>query len=57
MKFKFDATKALSIAATLLGVAGTILSNKVESESRKVMKSELKEELLKELTKSMNKES
>lgn len=52
MKFKFDATKALSIAVTLLGVAGTILSNKVEADNRKAMKSELKEELLKELTKS-----
>lgn len=57
MKFKFDATKALSIAVTLLGIAGTVLSNKVESENRKVMKSELKEELLKELTKSIDKRS
>ena len=57
MKFKFDKTRVLSIAVTLLGVAGTILSNKVEADNRKLMKSELKSELLKELTKSMNKES
>ena len=57
MKFKFDTTKALSIGVTLLGVLGTILSNKVESDSRKAMKSELKDELLKELTKSTDKRS
>ena len=57
MKFKFDTTKALSIGVTLLGVLGTILSNKVESDSRKAMKSELKDELLNELTKSTDKRS
>jgi hypothetical protein len=49
MKFKFDTTKALSIAVTVLGIAGTLLSNKVDSNNRKAMKSELKEELLREL--------
>lgn len=56
MKFKMDATKVLSIAVTVLGIAGTLLSNKVESNNRKNMKSELKEEIMKELLKS-NKES
>lgn len=52
MKFKFDPTKALSVAVTVLGVAGTLLSSKVESNNRKALKSELKEELMKELTKN-----
>lgn len=56
MKFKMDSAKALSIAVTALGIIGTILSNKVESDNRKSMKSELKEEIMKELAKS-NKES
>ena len=51
MKFKMDPTKALSLVVTALGVAGTILSNKVESNSKKAMKEELKNELLKELSK------
>ena len=57
MKFKLDTTKVLSIAVTLLGIAGTVLSNKVESDNRKAMKSELKDELMKELLNSNNKRS
>lgn len=53
MKFKLDLTKVLSVAVTVLGVAGTLLSSKVESNNRKAMKSELKEELMKEITKNM----
>ena len=53
MKFKLDPTKVLSVAVTVLGVAGTLLSSKVESNNRKAMKSELKEELMKEITKNM----
>ena len=52
MKIKIDSAKVLSIAVTVLGVAGTLLSSKVESNSRKAMKSELKEEILKELSKT-----
>ena len=51
MKFKFDTAKALSITVTVLSVAGTLLSNKVDSDNRKAMKAELKRELLKELSK------
>lgn len=49
MRFKFDPTKALSIAVTALGVAGTLLSSVVHANENKAMKAELKEELLKEL--------
>lgn len=52
MKFKFDANKVLPVAVTLLGLAGTLLSNKVDANNRKALKLELKDELLKELTKS-----
>lgn len=52
MKFKFDAAKALSITVTVLGVAGTLLSSKVDSNNRKIMKAELKNEILKELSKT-----
>lgn len=56
MKFKMDPTKLLSIGVTILGIAGTLLSNKVDANNRKNMKSELKEEIMKELLKN-NKES
>lgn len=56
MKFKMDPTKVLSITATVLGIVGTLLSNKVESNNRKNLKSELKKEIMKELAKN-NKES
>ena len=49
MKLKIDGAKALSIGATVLGVVGALVSNKVDSNNRKAMKSELKEELMKEL--------
>lgn len=54
MKFKdikFDGTKVLSVAVAALGIAGTLLSNKVDSNNRKAMKDELKKELLDEITK------
>lgn len=51
MKFKKpDAATALSVLVTILGVAGTLLSSKVDSNNRKAMKAELKDELLKELS-------
>lgn len=49
---KIDSTKVLGIAVTVLGVAGTLLSNKVEENKMKDLKSELKDELLKEIKKS-----
>lgn len=52
MKFKldkFDTTKILSITVTALGVVGTLLSSKVESNAKKAMKAELKEEIMKDL--------
>ena len=52
MKIKMDPTKVLSAVVSILGVAGMLLSNKVESDNRKTMKSELKEEILKELSKT-----
>lgn len=53
MKFKVDPAKILSVTVTILGIAGTLLSNKVDSNNRRAMKAELKEELLKELSKTM----
>jgi hypothetical protein len=51
MKIKFDASKILSLTVTALGVAGTLLSSKVESDNRKAMKAELLDELKKDLQK------
>lgn len=51
MKIKFDTSKILSLAVTILGVAGTLLSSKVESDNRKAMKDELLNELKKDLQK------
>lgn len=42
--------KVLSLTVTALGVIGTLLSSKVQSNDRKALKEELKSELLKELT-------
>lgn len=51
MRIKFDTSKILSLAVTILGVAGTLLSSKVESDNRKAMKDELLNELKKDLQK------
>lgn len=51
MRIKFDTSKILSLAVTILGVAGTLLSSKVESDNRKAMKDELLNELKKDLRK------
>lgn len=53
-KFNFDQTKVLSIAVTALGVVGTLLSSKVDANSRKAMKTELKDEIVKELLNKNN---
>ena len=49
---KIDSTKVLGIAVTVLGVAGTLLYNKVEENKMKELKSELKDEILKDIKKS-----
>lgn len=49
---KIDSTRVLGIAVTVLGVAGTLLSNKVEENKMKELKSELKDEILKDIKKS-----
>lgn len=49
MKKKLDTTKLLSIAVTILGLAGTLLSSKLDEKAREDMKEEIKEELLEEL--------
>lgn len=50
-EIKIDPKKVLSIGVTVLGVAGTLLSSKVEANNRQTMKEELKNELLNELSK------
>lgn len=54
MKFKIDPAKVLSVTVTVLGVVGTLLSNKVHANEQKAMKAELKNELLEELLKEKN---
>ena len=49
-KIKLNSGKILGLLVTLLGVAGTVLSAKVDESNRKEMKAELKAELLKELS-------
>lgn len=49
---KIDSNKALGLAVTILGVAGTLLSTKVEENKMKSLKNELKDELMKEIKKS-----
>ena len=51
-EIKIDSTKVLGIAVTVLGVAGTLLSNKVEENKMKELKIELKDEILKDIKKS-----
>ncbi len=47
MKIKFDSTQLLSLGVTVLGLAGTLLSKKVEASNREALKKEILEELLK----------
>ncbi len=50
MKFpKIDPAKALSVGVTVLGLVGTLLTNKVEANNRKAMKEEILDELKKEI--------
>ena len=48
---KIDGAKVLSVSVTVLGVLGTVLASKVDSNNRQAMKNQLKEELLQELSK------
>ena len=48
---KIDPTKVLGIAVTALGLAGTLLSNKLEDRKMNDLKSELKDDILKQINK------
>ena len=48
---KIDPTKVLGIAVTALGIAGTLLSNKLEDRKINDLKSELKDDILKQIDK------
>ena len=48
---KIDLTKVLGIAVTALGIAGTLLSNKLEDRKMNDLKSELKDDILKQINK------
>ena len=48
-KLKIDKISFLSVGAALLGIAGSLLSSKIEAEKQKVMKIELKDEIMKDL--------
>ena len=48
---KIDPTKVLGIVVTALGIAGTLLSNKLEDRKMNDLKSELKDDILKQINK------
>ena len=48
---KIDLTKGVGIAVTALGIAGTLLSNKLEDRKMNDLKSELKDDILKQINK------
>lgn len=48
---KIDPTKVLGIAVTVLGIAGTLLSSKLEDRKMNDLKSELKDDILKQINK------
>ena len=50
---KVDPTRVLGIAVTAIGLAGTLLSNKLEDRKMK----DLKDEVTKDILKQINKES
>lgn len=50
---KVDQTRVLGLAVTVLGVAGTLLSSKLEDHKMK----SLKDEVTKDVLKQINKES
>ena len=48
---KIDPTKVLGIAVTALGIAGTLLSSKLEDRKMNDLKSELKDDILNQINK------
>ena len=48
---KIEPTKVLGIAVTALGIAGTLLSNKLEDRKMNDLKGELKDDILKQINK------
>ena len=50
---KVDPTRVLGLAVTAIGLAGTLLSNKLEDRKMK----DLKDEVTKDVLKQINKES
>lgn len=49
---KIDSTKVLGLTVTVLGLAGTLLSGKLEDRKMNDLKKELKDDIMKEITKS-----
>ena len=47
LKIKFDSTQLLSLSITILGLAGTLLSKKMEATNREALKKEIIEEIMK----------
>lgn len=47
MKIKIDSTQLLSLGVTVLGLAGTLLSKKVDASNREALKKEILEEIMK----------
>ena len=48
---KIDPTKVLGIAVTALGIAGTLLSGKLEESKMKDLKDEVTKDVLKQINK------
>lgn len=48
---KVNISKIATVASTILGVAGVLLSNVVDKSNRNEMKDEIKTEILKEIAK------
>ena len=53
-KLKIDNAALLKAGATVVGIAGMLLSNVVASNEQKKMKMEIEEDLLKKLSKGGN---
>lgn len=51
---KVDPKKVLPIVGGLLSVAGVVISNVIDTNNRKTMKSEIKDEILKEMLSDKN---
>lgn len=53
-KFEVDSKNLLKVGASVVGIAGMLLSNVVAANDQKKMKDDLKDEIMKELTKKEN---